>query len=90
MAFNVAGNSKTYLGLQAKCPILTKFDFLKIFVEVSYIKFHGNLSSGNRRADTCRQTDGHDVVNRCYFATKHKNGSRSGTKRLKEGFSSIK
>jgi hypothetical protein len=31
MVFNVAGNNKTYLGLQAKCPILTKFDFFNRF-----------------------------------------------------------
>jgi len=31
MALNVAGDNKTYLGLQAKCPILTKFDFFNKF-----------------------------------------------------------
>ena len=31
MAFNVAGNNKTYLGLHAKCPILTKLHIFDRF-----------------------------------------------------------
>jgi hypothetical protein len=56
----VAGNNKTYLGLQVKCQILTKFVASgQIFMDVPYIKFRGNPSSGTR-ADTCGQTDGHN------------------------------
>jgi hypothetical protein len=56
--FNVAGNSKTYLGLHVKCPILTKCEISRrIFVKMASIKFHVNASNGSR-ADTCGQTEG--------------------------------
>ena len=35
MALNVVGNNKMYLGLQAKCPILTKFYFFNRFSSMS-------------------------------------------------------
>jgi len=53
MATNVAANSKTYLGLHVKCPIIfTDFNqirifFWMIFMVVPNIKFHGHPSSGS-------------------------------------------
>ena len=55
--FTIAGNNKKYLGLDVKCPILTKFGFSRqIFKKVSETKSDGNPSSGSC-ADTCGRTD---------------------------------
>lgn len=58
----VAGNNKTYLSLQAKCPTFL-FDFNRSwnysaeFHKAPDIKVHGNPPNGSR-ADNMRTTDG--------------------------------
>jgi hypothetical protein len=57
--FNVAVNSKTYVGLHIKYPIFLLCFPRQIFIKFPNIKFHGNPSSG-RGADTRGRTDWHD------------------------------
>ena len=61
LKFNIAGNSKTYLGLHVKCTIfLSEFnqnlDFVdKFFIEATSINFYGYPFSGSVSV-TCRKT----------------------------------
>ena len=60
----LVNNSKTYLGVNLKCPSLIRFEFSRHFcIQFSSLEFHTNPSSGNR-ADTWGQTDGYNETNR--------------------------
>jgi hypothetical protein len=60
----VAGNNKTYLCLEVKCPIfLFSFNQIWSFSTDSYGNFHRILSSGSH-VDARGRTDGYDEADR--------------------------